>query len=180
MDTYGFDEVILETVGVGQMDHGLRTVVDTVVLVTTPATGDQIQAMKAGVLEAADVYVVNKADLPRAEKIAAELRSIAKPRGHPHASWTPPVILVSALNPSSVLALDRAIDGHSAWIQANRDPDDTVRARKEYHVRSLVLRRVSEVLARTSAAASGTSVGELYDRVLASLSSVAQSSEGQS
>jgi CoA:oxalate CoA-transferase len=169
MDTHGFDDVILETVGVGQIDHGLHTIVDTVVLVTTPDTGDQIQAMKAGVLETVDVYVVNKADLSRAEKIAAELRSIAKPRGRQHASWTPPVILVSALDGSGVAALDQAIDGHLAWCQANRDPADTARVRKEYHLKSLILRRVSEVLSKTSYAAAGTSVGELYDRVLASL-----------
>jgi LAO/AO transport system ATPase len=172
MDTYGFDEVILETVGIGQADHGLRTLVDTVVLVVPPDAGDRIQAMKAGVLEAADIYVVNKADLPRAEKVAAELRSIVKPRGQPHASWTPPVLLVSAQDAYGLLALDEAIAGHLAWVAANSDPLDAARARKEYHVRSLILRRVSEILSTTADAMDGTSsVSELYDRVLSRLAS---------
>lgn len=64
LDGYPFDEVILETVGVGQAEYAVRALVDTLVLVLVPESGDQIQAMKAGMLEMADIYVVNKADLP--------------------------------------------------------------------------------------------------------------------
>ena len=63
MEGHGFDEVILESVGVGQAEYTIRTLVDTVVLVLLPESGDAIQAMKAGILEMADIYVVNKADL---------------------------------------------------------------------------------------------------------------------
>ncbi|HQS11179.1 MAG TPA: GTP-binding protein, partial [Xanthobacteraceae bacterium] len=60
-DDYGFDEIILETVGVGQSEFAVRELVDVELLVLTPGAGDQIQAMKAGILETADIYVVNKA-----------------------------------------------------------------------------------------------------------------------
>ena len=67
-----FDIVIVETVGVGQAEYSVRTIVDTVVLVLLPESGDAVQAMKAGLLELADIYVVNKADLPGAEEAGGE------------------------------------------------------------------------------------------------------------
>ena len=76
MEGHGFDEIILETVGVGQADYTIRTLVDTVVLVLVPHSGDAIQAMKAGILEMADIYVVNKADLPGADLMAAEIEQV--------------------------------------------------------------------------------------------------------
>lgn len=72
MDAFGFDEVILETVGVGQVEQAARTNVDTLVLVLPPDAGDIVQAMKAGVIETADIYAVNQADMPSAMKMAAE------------------------------------------------------------------------------------------------------------
>ena len=68
MDEFGFDEVLLETVGVGQAEYAARAQVDTLVLVLLPESGDMVQAMKAGIMEMADIFVVNKADLPGAQK----------------------------------------------------------------------------------------------------------------
>ena len=72
-----FDYLFLETVGVGQVSYAARSLVDTFVLVLVPESGDTVQAMKAGILEVADIYVVNKADLPAAARLATELRAIA-------------------------------------------------------------------------------------------------------
>jgi LAO/AO transport system kinase len=171
MDGYGFDEVILETVGVGQMDHGLRTLVDTVVLVVPPDAGDHVQSMKAGVLETADICVVNKGDLPGAEKVAADLRGVVTSETNGRGSWTRPVILASAQTAAGVAALDEAISAHLMWLEANRDPDETTRLRKRYHVRSLIQRRVCEILSSTRAVAGDASVGAIYDRVLSDLAS---------
>ena len=77
----GFAELIVETVGVGQVGYAVRRVVDTNVLVSMPGEGDQIQAMKGGILETADICVVNKADLPGARQLAADLQSVVDPRG---------------------------------------------------------------------------------------------------
>jgi len=78
---FGFDETITETVGAGQVDCAVRELADTVILVINPESGDAIQAMKAGIMEAADIYVVNKADLPGASNALASLRSAGAPFG---------------------------------------------------------------------------------------------------
>src|SRR5207302_6014971 len=78
MDAAGRDRCLLETVGVGQSELEVMQTADTVVVVTTPVTGDSVQIIKAGILEIADVFVVNKADLPGAAKIYRELRDLVR------------------------------------------------------------------------------------------------------
>lgn len=165
MDAHGFDEVVLETLGVGQADYAVRTLVDTVVLVLGPDSGDRIQMMKSGLIETADVYVVNKADLPRARKIAAELSANVKVQRRLDASWHPPVILTTDQDPASVGALDEAVTAHLAWTAAHQDLASHW-ARREYHVKSLIMRRLSEVLANADNEGDRYSVAELYDLVL--------------
>jgi len=80
LDAAGFDWVLVETVGVGQGEVDVVRTVDTVVMVTVPGLGDDIQAIKAGILEIADVFVINKADLPGTDKLEQELRQIAGDR----------------------------------------------------------------------------------------------------
>ncbi len=147
LDGYPFDEVILETVGVGQAEYAVRTLVDTLVLVLIPESGDQIQAMKAGMLETADIYVVNKADLPGAEKIASELRAITKLRRHLDTAWEPPVILTGSNRSDDIAVLDSAVSRHLAFVKTSRNADDVRRLRREYHLKSLVLRSVTDILA---------------------------------
>jgi LAO/AO transport system kinase len=76
MDAYGFERVVVETVGVGQSELEIAEAADTTVVVLTPESGDSIQAMKAGLMEIADIFVVNKADRPESKRAAGELRSI--------------------------------------------------------------------------------------------------------
>ena len=73
MDAAGYDRIILETVGTGQSEIEIRSFADTVVVVTTPNQGDDIQALKAGILEIGDIFAVNKADLPDADRTVADL-----------------------------------------------------------------------------------------------------------
>jgi LAO/AO transport system kinase len=73
MDAFGFDRVLMETVGVGQSELGIRSAADSTVVVLVPESGDSIQAMKAGLMEASDIFVINKADRPGAERIAREI-----------------------------------------------------------------------------------------------------------
>ena len=95
MERHGFDDLILETVGVGQADYTVRSLVDTVVLVVTPESGDAIQAMKAGIQEMADIYVVNKADRPGAQRTLADIRAVLQSRDPGPADWRPPVVAAS-------------------------------------------------------------------------------------
>ena len=144
MEGHGFDEIILETVGVGQAEYAIRTLVDTVVLVLVPNSGDAIQAMKAGILEMADIYVVNKADLPGADLMAAEIEKVAD--HHSSAGWTPPVIMTTRDDPVGFDALDTAINRHEKWRNGNTDPDTARRARARYQAQALISRRIDEVL----------------------------------
>lgn len=115
-----FDRVIVETVGVGQSETEIATLVDSVVYVAQPGAGDLLQFMKAGVLEVPDVFVVNKADLGAiAQRTAAELRAGLglgeRPDAGPH-GWIAPVLALSARDGAGVDALIDALDAHRDWL----------------------------------------------------------------
>jgi LAO/AO transport system kinase len=115
LDHAGFDRVLVETVGVGQSELGVLEVADTVCVVLTPESGDAVQAMKAGLLEAADLYVVNKADRPGAPQLVRELeRAVALSEA---VGWEPPVSAVVATEARGVDELARAASAHLAWCR---------------------------------------------------------------
>jgi LAO/AO transport system kinase len=122
LDALGTGLVIVETVGVGQEEVEVVRVADTVCLVTVPGLGDDIQAIKAGVLEIADVLVVNKADKPGADEAARDLAQMLT-LGHGRTLWKTPIIRTSAQDGSGVEELVRAIDGHAEWARASGDLD---------------------------------------------------------
>jgi LAO/AO transport system kinase len=142
----GFDDVLLETVGVGQAEHAVKTLVDTVVLLLQPETGDAIQALKAGILEVADIIVISKCDLDGAhrmrENVAATVRFGTKKNG----SWEVPVVLVSVDADIGLDTLAEYIDAHAAWCDAHRDRRVTERERAAYRLRDLLMRKVDNVL----------------------------------
>ncbi|MDE0779181.1 MAG: methylmalonyl-CoA mutase [Alphaproteobacteria bacterium] len=144
MEGHGFDEVILESVGVGQAEYTIRTLVDTVVLVLLPESGDAIQAMKAGILEMADIYVVSKADLPGAELMVAEIQQVAERQTAD--GWAPPVISTSRNDLEGFARLDAAISAHAKWRKARMDETATQRARARYQAQGLIARRIDEIM----------------------------------
>lgn len=123
MEAFGFDELVLETVGVGQVEYAVRGIVDTLVLVIPPDGGDQVQAMKAGVAELADIFVVNKADLPGAQRMAADVKRVVSLARRASGAWLPPVLLTSMHDAASIAALAGVIDAHVDWLaQSDRLP----------------------------------------------------------
>lgn len=111
-DAAGFDLVLVETVGVGQSELGIMEVADTVLVVLTPESGDAVQAMKAGLLEIADVFVVNKSDRPGADRLARELaRAVALDDG----PWQPEVRKAVASEGEGVDNVVDAARAHLAW-----------------------------------------------------------------
>lgn len=143
----GFDEVVLETVGVGQAEHAVKALVDTVVLLMQPETGDAIQALKAGVLEVADIIVISKSDLPGAERMRANIASTVRFGRQRASGWTVPVLGVSVEKGAGLDELDAALDAHAAWVATHRDPRETARDRARYRVQDLVMRQLESVLA---------------------------------
>jgi LAO/AO transport system kinase len=116
LDAFGFDEILLETVGVGQAEYDVLDAADTVVVVLCPGGGDSIQAMKAGLLEVADVIVVNKADLPGADRLLADMTEAVHVR-FLQRSWKVPVVAASAGKRFGVEALLEAVDAHRAHVE---------------------------------------------------------------
>src|SRR5262249_51728539 len=96
MDAFGFDFVLLETVGVGQAEHDVASAADTVLVVLCPGAGDGIQAMKAGLIEMADVLVANKSDLAGADRLVLDLEETVHVRQtdarRPADAWSTPVV----------------------------------------------------------------------------------------
>lgn len=117
LDAAGFPWVLVETVGVGQDEVDVASTVDTVVVVTVAGLGDDIQAAKAGILEIADIFVVNKADRPGAEAQVAALEGMLELQ--PAGEWRPPVIRTSAKNGEGIAELRGAIGRHRVFLEAN-------------------------------------------------------------
>jgi LAO/AO transport system kinase len=114
LDAAGFDLVIVETVGVGQAEIDVAAATDTTIVVLAPGLGDAIQMAKAGILEVADLFVVNKADRDGAGDVVRELRQMlhlgaARP-------WDPPVLATTAADGTGIDELWREVDRHRAWL----------------------------------------------------------------
>jgi LAO/AO transport system kinase len=119
LDAFGCGIVILETVGAGQAEVAVAGLAQTVIAVVVPQLGDEIQAIKAGVLEVADILVVNKADHEGAERAAAALL-LAVRRTRPEGEWLPPILQTVATTGKGVPELLAAMAHHRTYLQATR------------------------------------------------------------
>ncbi|MCC8058916.1 methylmalonyl Co-A mutase-associated GTPase MeaB [Cloacibacillus sp.] len=119
LDACGFDVVIIETVGVGQSEVDIVKIADTVCLILTPGMGDDVQIMKAGIMEIADVFVVNKADKEGADKVAADVQVMLKMLGE--REWVPPVALVSSNKNTGIDEVKEIIKNHSAYLHNSEE-----------------------------------------------------------
>ncbi|MFG1427694.1 ArgK/MeaB family GTPase [Roseixanthobacter glucoisosaccharinicivorans] len=164
-DDYDFDEIILETVGVGQSEFAVRALVDIELLVLIPGAGDQIQAMKAGILETADIYVVNKADQPGARRVEAELKATLALTTR--SQEPPPVICVRADAGENIAALDHAIEALA--VRKASDAGAALRRRACQRVKGLVWRRLAEVLEALPQSAFDQPLPALYAALLEDL-----------
>jgi len=158
----GFDDVVLETVGVGQAEHAVKTLVDTVVLLLQPETGDAIQALKAGILEVADIIVISKCDLDGAHRMRENIAATVRFGTNKNGGWEVPVILVSVEADIGLDTLAEHIDAHAAWCDTHRDRRVTERERAAYRLRDLLTRRVNNVLAEAGDELADRDIGAAY------------------
>ena len=162
MDASGKDDILLETVGVGQGEIDIVDHADTIVLALMPGSGDSIQALKAGVMEIPDVIVINKADHPLTDTMEREVRTVLSlgPKG----SWSVPVVRTEAARAEGVADLLARIDEHRAHIEA----EGTLTERRERNLRNEVLGLAAARLRRElGARAEGDpEVAELLGRVV--------------
>ncbi len=168
-DYFGFDEIILETVGVGQTDYDVRHQVDVVILVLSPESGDIVQAMKAGILEIADIYVINKSDLNGADRLAGELNNVLQYKNTPASGWSPRITKVSAKDGAGINELDIVIDEYYQWSTTNLDRNDVQNKRRLYQLGQLVNQGLRDVMEGHKV--KGESLRELYQHAIAELGS---------
>ena len=166
LDAAAFDRIVIETVGVGQSELDVGRSADSTVLVLVPESGDGIQTLKSGIMEIADVFVVNKADRPGAEKLRQEIEvtlgirqgnafrnvrahhglrgRVAKPAppdaGDSPRAWTQPVVLTTAAKGEGIDELVAALDAHHAALEASGDLVDRRRRRFLERTREVVER----------------------------------------
>ena len=141
VEAFGFDVVIHETVGVGQTERDVVSAADTTVVVLVPESGDSIQAMKAGLMEIADVFVVNKADRPGADKLARALKATLGLRAALADGWEPPIIRTVAVDGQGIDELDAAIEAHREHGRKTGALAKKRAARAAERVRDIVARR---------------------------------------
>lgn len=147
MDVAGYDRVIIETVGSGQDGVTVATVAATIILVQTPHSGDEVQALKAGILELADIYVVNKAELPGADAMIQDLRDAAEAANH-RDEWSRPVIATTAADSSGIPALVDAIEAHHTYLQDSPEGEQRKAVRLWAEVQALVHNEVRSAVDR--------------------------------
>jgi LAO/AO transport system kinase len=146
LDAFGVDVVLVETVGVGQTELDVMRLADTTVVVLVPEAGDAVQVMKAGLLEIADVFVVNKADREGADRMHAELVQMLHLR--PAAAWTIPVLLTQAAAGVGIGAVVDALAAHRAAVAADGERAGREPARRESELLDILDEEVRRRLAR--------------------------------
>ncbi|MGC8762894.1 MAG: methylmalonyl Co-A mutase-associated GTPase MeaB [Acidobacteriota bacterium] len=119
LDAAGFDVILVETVGVGQDEVDIVREADTVLVLLVPGLGDDIQAIKAGIMEIADVFVINKADREGVERVERELLAALQLAGEAP-EWTPPIVKTVASRGEGTDALVRAVAAHEAHLREGR------------------------------------------------------------
>jgi LAO/AO transport system kinase len=162
MDAAGKDDVLLETVGVGQGEIDIVDHADTIVLALMPGSGDSIQALKAGVMEIPDLIVVNKADHPMTDTMVREIRGVLSLAADED-GWRVPILRTEAAKGEGIEDLATKIDEHGAYIEA----EGTLERRRARNLRNEVLGIAAARLRRrlTDAVADDPQVAELLQRV---------------
>ncbi|HYW24954.1 MAG TPA: methylmalonyl Co-A mutase-associated GTPase MeaB [Terriglobales bacterium] len=136
LGAFGFGWVILETVGVGQSELEVAAIADTTVVVLTPGSGDGVQMIKAGIMEIADVFVVNKADMSGAQKTVQEIRSML--HMGPKVAWRPPIVLTVASRGEGAEEVLEAVAGHREHLEISGEGVRRAEARLKDEAADLV------------------------------------------
>ncbi|UCD63723.1 MAG: methylmalonyl Co-A mutase-associated GTPase MeaB [Candidatus Zixiibacteriota bacterium] len=138
LDAFGYDITLIETVGVGQVELDIIDTCDTVVVAIVPESGDAVQTMKAGLMEIADIFVVNKADRPGAEKLSFDLGQMLDTKARKEGAWPIPVLSTVAVDRKNVDELHRKIDEHIAFVKTS--------GQFEKHRRQQVKKKILSIL----------------------------------
>jgi LAO/AO transport system kinase len=165
LDAAGCDIVLVETVGVGQAEVEIASLADTTVVLLAPGMGDAIQAAKAGILEVADLYVVNKADRDGVDVTTRDLRQMMSLGEKPGpGDWSPPILKTVASRSEGIEEVVAAIDRHRAWLTDSGALDARRRVRAAEEIEALALTTLRRRMNRVR---DGALLDELAGRVVA-------------
>jgi len=169
MDAFGYDLVLIETVGVGQSEVAIAELAQTTIVALQPGSGDSIQVLKAGIMEIADIFVVNKADHPMADQLRREIRSMMEMQQW--TGWVPELVTTQALDGQGIDELVAAIERHTAYLNETGEIERRRRDAFTHQVRQLALGRLSRRLDRALATQSRGDLDpyEAADRILSEL-----------
>jgi LAO/AO transport system kinase len=152
LDAVGFDLIIVETVGVGQAEVAIASLADTVVVLLAPGMGDAVQAAKAGILEVADLFVVNKADRPDAHQVVRDVRNMLALGTTEPGGWKPPIITAVASNgprDDGVAELITRLDAHWDWLRSSGELQRRRRARAREEITALAFAALRDRVANS-------------------------------
>jgi LAO/AO transport system kinase len=142
MDAFGLEVILIETVGVGQSEIEIAELAQTTLVALQPGSGDSIQVLKAGIMEIADVFVVNKADHPMANQMRREIRGMMEMLEFK--GWIPALVMTQALSGEGVEDLWRAIESHRAYLDETGEIESKRREAFAHQVRQLVLGKLQQ------------------------------------
>ncbi len=168
MDAFGLEFIAIETVGAGQNEVEIAELAQTTIVALQPGSGDSIQVLKAGILEIADVFVVNKSDHPMANQLRREIRAMLGIMQYE--GWVPEVVATQALEGDGIDALWEAIERHALFLNESGEIERRRRERFAHQVRAIAAGRIRALVER--AIATGSDDGDPYAaaaRALASL-----------
>jgi len=160
MDAFGLDVVIVETVGVGQSEIEIAELADTTLVALQPGSGDSVQLLKAGILEIADVFVVNKADHPMALQLQREIRGMMEMLDF--SGWVPELVATQARENVGLDRLWEAVGRHEAYLRESGELARKRRSAFAHRVRALVLGRLEARIAARIATVAQQSSGDPY------------------
>jgi LAO/AO transport system kinase len=138
LDAMGFDIIIIETVGVGQDEVDIVRIADTNLVVTVPGLGDDIQATKAGIMEIADVFVINKSDKAGSDRLRRELKTMLSLGEYDEDDWKPPVVHTVATQDDGLEELFSRLREHQEWLEEHSSEHDRDVRRVEHLIRLIV------------------------------------------
>jgi LAO/AO transport system kinase len=164
LDAGGAPWVLLETVGVGQVEVEVAGAADTTIVVVNPGWGDAVQANKAGLLEIADLFVINKADRPGANDTRRDLENMLEMTAMPEGGWRPPILETTASTADGVDLLWSAVAEHRRFLERSGLLAQRRSRRLSDELRTILVRRLEE---RATGAASGPTFEELHAEVVA-------------
>ncbi len=144
MDAFGLDVIIVETVGVGQSEIEIAELAQSTLVALQPGSGDSIQVLKAGIMEIADIFVVNKADHPMANQLKREIRSMMEILQY--GAWVPELAMTQALEGTGIDELWSAIERHRAYLFESGEIVRKRRAAFDHQVRQLALGKLQHRL----------------------------------